>query len=83
MNLGLLVYVKCCKAFSKILATRLSHLLPNLISKNQVGFVKGRVISENIAWAQEIAQSLKKKTWGANVILQLDIAKTFVRVNWE
>ena len=40
------------KVLSKILASRLEAYLPNLISQNQCGFVKGRQISDNILLAE-------------------------------
>jgi len=42
------------KIISKLVSSRLGLLLPNLVSLNQSGFVKGRSISENIMLAQEI-----------------------------
>lgn len=42
------------KIISKILCFRLAGILPQFISENQSGFVKGRSISENIMFAQEI-----------------------------
>lgn len=44
------------KIISKILARRLNPLLPKLISGNQSGFVKGRLITDNVLLAQEIIQ---------------------------
>nr|XP_016437813.1 PREDICTED: uncharacterized protein LOC107763827 [Nicotiana tabacum] len=43
------------KIISKILSRRLNPILGKLISENQSGFVKGRLITENILLAQEIA----------------------------
>ncbi|XP_070057039.1 uncharacterized protein [Nicotiana tomentosiformis] len=48
---------------------------------NQSGFVKGRSISENIMLAQEIVQGIKKPNFGANVVIKLDIEKSYDRVS--
>ncbi|PKU67899.1 integrator complex subunit 11 [Dendrobium catenatum] len=69
------------KLISKILVNRLSVLLPKLISPNQMGFVKGRAIVDNILLAQEFCQDLDIKTRGGNMILKLDIAKAYDNIN--
>ena len=48
---------------SKIMTDRLAPFLPNLISQEQFGFVKGRHIHECMALAQELAADLPKKTF--------------------
>ncbi|XP_019258966.1 PREDICTED: uncharacterized protein LOC109237163 [Nicotiana attenuata] len=58
------------KTISKILSRRLNPVLGKLISKNQSGFVKGRLITENILLAQEIAQGVNKKNRRGNGLLQ-------------
>lgn len=44
--------IACCsiiyKCITNILSTRLQHFMPNLVSRNQCAFVKGRSISDNI-----------------------------------
>lgn len=69
------------KNFAKLLNSRLSKLLPNLISGNQNGFVKGRFITENIILAREIIQDISKPNKNGNVVLKVDMAKAYVRVS--
>lgn len=71
------------KIISKILTDRLATILPMLISHEQTGFVKGRLIHENIALAHELAADLDKKTFGGNVIFKVDMAKAYDRMEWE
>ncbi|XP_055800396.1 uncharacterized protein LOC129869819 [Solanum dulcamara] len=52
------------KIISKLLCLRLAPILPQLISDNQSGFVKGRSISENIMPAQEIIHNIKRPNIG-------------------
>ncbi|XP_019257651.1 PREDICTED: uncharacterized protein LOC109235858 [Nicotiana attenuata] len=61
----------------------LSIILPDLISWNQSGFVKGRAITENILLAQEIIQDIGKTNEKGNVALKLDMAKAYDRVSWS
>ncbi|XP_055830830.1 uncharacterized protein LOC129899847 [Solanum dulcamara] len=71
------------KIISKLLYLRLAPILPQLISDNQSGFVKGRSISENIMLAQEIIHNIKRPTVGDNVVIKLDMAKAYDRVSWS
>ncbi|XP_073062068.1 uncharacterized protein [Primulina eburnea] len=70
------------KIISKLLYFRLRAVAERLISLNQSGFVPGRMISDNILLAQELTHSLTLPTRGGNVILKLDMAKAYDRVQW-
>lgn len=70
------------KVFSRLLAVRLSQLLPKIISPNQSGFVCGMLISDNFLLAQEIIIGIGKKNRGGNVALKLDMTKAYDRVSW-
>lgn len=59
-----------------------SLITPDLISKNQTGFVKGRNILENILLAQEIIRDINKRNQRHNVVVKLDMAKAYDRVSW-
>ncbi|KAL9679888.1 hypothetical protein QQ045_017759 [Rhodiola kirilowii] len=72
----------CHKIISRILTLRLASWLPRIISEEQVGFVKGRAIHENIALAHELTHDLNHKVLGGNLILKLDMAKAYDRVSW-
>ncbi|WRX16205.1 Reverse transcriptase domain - like 10 [Theobroma cacao] len=71
------------KIVTKLLANRLSKILPSIISENQSGFVNGRIISDNILLAQEMIGKINAKSRGGNVVLKLDMAKAYDRLNWE
>lgn len=70
------------KIISKVLARRLVPILPQIISPEQSGFVKGRVISDNILLAQELIGYLSKDVRGGNVALKLDMTKAYDRISW-
>ena len=44
---------------SKVIANRLKPLLPTLISQEQIGFVEGRQIKDNIIHAHKLIHTLK------------------------
>src|SRR4051812_35528989 len=61
---------------------RFVYILPNIISSEQCGFVKGRSINDNILLAHELLQSIKKKIRGGNLIMKLDMSKAYDSINW-
>ncbi|XP_026399720.1 uncharacterized protein LOC113295603 [Papaver somniferum] len=65
------------KIFTKILATRLGSVLGNIVSEEQVAFMKGRNIHENISLASEMVNELQIKRKEGNVVLNLDIMQAF------
>ncbi|XP_058783349.1 uncharacterized protein LOC131658030 [Vicia villosa] len=71
------------KIIFKILADRLSSILPTLISKEQKGFVSGRNIKDAICLAFEAINILPNKSFSGNVALKIDIAKAFDTLSWE
>ncbi|XP_026442628.1 uncharacterized protein LOC113342242 [Papaver somniferum] len=64
------------KIFTKILATRLGKVLDNLVSEEQVAFMKGRNIHENISLASEMVNELHIKRKDEDV-LSRNITKLF------
>eukprot|EP00253_Pinus_taeda_P025525 PITA_25525 len=69
------------KIISKVVANRLKSLLPTLIFGEQTGYVEGRQILDNIIQAHEVIHLLTcNKREG--MIMQLDIAKAYDKVNW-
>nr|XP_027077000.1 uncharacterized protein LOC113700749 [Coffea arabica] len=71
------------KVVSKILAVRISKLLPKLISPWQTGFVPGRGIVDNVLLAQELILDLDRRLIDPNLILKLDMEKAYDRVDWS
>ncbi|XP_027158259.1 uncharacterized protein LOC113759880 [Coffea eugenioides] len=71
------------KLISKILANRINRLLPRLVSDWQTGFVPGREIVDNILLAQELVLDLDRRLKHSNLILKLDMEKTYDRVEWS
>ncbi|XP_026428839.1 uncharacterized protein LOC113324765 [Papaver somniferum] len=64
-------------------ATRLGSVLDKLVSEEQVAFMKGRNIHENISVACEMVNDLKTKRKDGNVGLKLDISQSFDTISWS
>ncbi|KAG6491492.1 hypothetical protein ZIOFF_052843 [Zingiber officinale] len=70
------------KIISKLMAQRMASVLGKVISPAQSGFVPWRLISDNILMAQELDHKLNYHIRGGNLILKLDMAKAYDRVQW-
>lgn len=53
----------------------------NLISEKQLAFLKGRSIFDNIVIAQELVQGINAQVRGGNIMIKIDMAKVYDRVN--
>lgn len=62
------------KVITNIIKSRLNLILPSIISKNQLGYVPGRNIQDNILLAQKIMHFIDRKNSGGNIITKLDMA---------
>ena len=65
------------KVISKVLANRLSTVLPSLISHNQSGFVKGRMICENVLLAHELVRGFHCIHGPKKFCVKVDLRKAF------
>ncbi|XP_026459126.1 uncharacterized protein LOC113359759 [Papaver somniferum] len=63
------------KIITKIMATSLGSVLDDLVSEEQVAFMKGRNIHENIALASDLIDELNTDRKYGNVGIKLDIPK--------
>jgi mannosylglycoprotein endo-beta-mannosidase len=69
------------KLVAKIMANRLAPILPEVVSKNQSAFVKGRNIQDFFLFVQQLAKCLHRKK-EPHILLKLDISKAFDSVSW-
>nr|XP_016442433.1 PREDICTED: uncharacterized protein LOC107767848 [Nicotiana tabacum] len=70
------------KVFSRVIHEMLVILLPNLISDEQAGFVKGRSIVEIVLLTQEIINDIRMRTNARpNVVIKLDMTKAYDRLS--
>ena len=69
------------KIISKVIANHLKPLLPTLVLEEQMGYVEGRQILNNIIQAHEVVHSLNTNKQ-EGMIIQLDIMKYFDKLSW-
>lgn len=69
------------KIVTKILVKRLKRVLPNLISKEQSGFLEGRSMLDNILVANELVHDAKYKR-KETMIFKVDFKKAYDSVCW-
>ncbi|PKU64858.1 hypothetical protein MA16_Dca019935 [Dendrobium catenatum] len=81
------ILISLCTFFNilvaKINASRISFILPKIISINQTEFVKGRSIFDNILLAQDMVHDLNAKVTGGNILFKLDITKAYDNLKWD
>jgi len=63
------------------MANIIKPLLPALVSGEQTRYIEGRQILDNIIQAHEVVHSLTSNK-RVGMIMQLDIAKAYDKVNW-
>ncbi|XP_042006110.1 uncharacterized protein LOC121754885 [Salvia splendens] len=69
-----------------IVGADVALLLPLVLAPNQSGFVKGRLLCDNVLLAKEmihdIGRKILKRAPSPNLALKLDMAKAYDRVQW-
>jgi hypothetical protein len=77
------IYLLRCmyKWFTKILTMRIEAVADQIIHRNQVAFVGGRNIMNNILALHEILHETKRRN-KVGVVLKLDLEKAYDKVSW-
>jgi len=71
------------KVVTKVIEDMLARNLPNIISEEQRGFMRGRNVKDCIALASEAINVLDRRSFGGNLALKIDVYKAFDTLNWE
>ncbi|XP_026400560.1 uncharacterized protein LOC113296467 [Papaver somniferum] len=71
------------KIITRIITTRLSKMIENMISMQQGAFIKGRNIQDRIVLASEMINELNIKRRGGNVGMKLDITQAYDSLIWN
>ncbi|XP_062080816.1 uncharacterized protein LOC133785613 [Humulus lupulus] len=65
-----------------MLCSRLSEVLPCLISHNQGAFIKGRSLAHNILIFQDLIKNYNRKNTSLRCVLKTDLSKAYDTVDW-
>ncbi|XP_074290425.1 uncharacterized protein LOC141617144 [Silene latifolia] len=78
--------IACCntiyKCVAKVLCTRLSNILPEIISPSQSAFTKGRDIVGNIFICQDLIKFYNRTACSPRVMMKIDLQKAYDSVEW-
>jgi hypothetical protein len=69
------------KILWKMLTNRIQSIIPTLVTLDQSGFIRGRDITANFAYAAELVQCCHKRHV-PTIVLKLDFRKAFDSVDW-
>lgn len=79
--------VSCCSTIYKVVARLLKQRLqlfgPEVVQLNQVGFIKGRLLCENVLLASELVTGFHKRGPATRGCLQIDLVKAYDNLNWD
>lgn len=79
--------LSCCntvyKVISHIIASRLKWFMNEAVQSNQVGFVKGKLLCENVLLASELVTDFHKPATTTRRCLQIDLTKAYDNVDWR
>ncbi|XP_074326901.1 uncharacterized protein LOC141664844 [Apium graveolens] len=68
---------------SKIIASGLKKVLPNIVNNAHSAFIPGRSISDNILLAQELFRGHDRETGASRCALKIDLHKAFDTIHWN
>ena len=79
--------VACCttiyKVITRLISTRLKMFIGQAVQANQVGFIKGRLLCENVLLASELVDNFHVEGDTTRGCLQVDLTKAYDNVNWD
>lgn len=71
------------KIISKIIVDRLTNFMPNIDSKDQIGFIKGRCIRDGIYITIEAINHLDNMCFRGNLAIKVVIAKALATISLD
>lgn len=71
------------KFITKVLANGLKMVIRLLVRCNQMAFIEGRSIVDNILVCHEVVRGFKRSNHSPTVIMKIDLKKAYDSVSWE
>lgn len=86
-QLALFRLVACCntiyKVITRLISKRLKLFISQAVQGNQVGFIRGRLLCENVLLASELVENFQLEGDVSRGCLQIDLTKAYDNVNWD
>ncbi|XP_056862775.1 uncharacterized protein LOC130510467 [Raphanus sativus] len=86
-ELGKFRPVSCCTTVYKVIASllkkKLKLFVSDVVQRNQVGFLKDRLLCENVLLASELVTGFHKRGPLTRGCLKIDITKAFDNLHWS
>ena len=71
------------KIIARLLKNKLKLFITDAVEGNQVGFVQGRQLCENVLLASELVSDFHTASNTTRGCLQVDLAKAYENMNWQ
>ncbi|XP_074290700.1 uncharacterized protein LOC141617406 [Silene latifolia] len=79
--------IACCnvlyRCITKIICSRLSEVLPDIMHSSQGGFIKGRNIVDNVLICQDLVRMYNRKVTSPRTLIKIDLRKAYDTVEWK
>ncbi|XP_074301046.1 uncharacterized protein LOC141632394 [Silene latifolia] len=79
--------IACCntvyKCMAKVVCSRLSSILPDIIHPSQSAFIAGRDIVGNILICQDLIKLYKRKKCSPRLMMKIDFQKAYDSIEWS
>ncbi|XP_074278270.1 uncharacterized protein LOC141601863 [Silene latifolia] len=79
--------IACCntvyKCMAKVVCSRLSSILPDIIHLSQSAFIAGRDIVGNILICQDLIKLYKRKNCSPRLMMNIDLQKAYDSIEWS
>ncbi|XP_074315380.1 uncharacterized protein LOC141651573 [Silene latifolia] len=71
------------QVLDKVICKRLAKVLPDVVSPNQGGFIKGKNIVENVLICQDLVRMYNRKVASPGCLIKIDLKKAYDSIEWS